>query len=187
MEAPFYPGALYLLSIFYSRREIATRISILFTGNILATASAGLIALGVFQMGGVAGLTGWRWLFILQGVITFVISIAAAFILPDDPLHTRWLTEEERQLAHRRIHGDTVGVRPPTSPWQGLREATSDSKLWIFITMQMMHLAASGFKNFMPTAVETLGFSRTITLVLLMPPYVIGGLSSIAWAANSGE
>ena len=66
-EAPYYPGALYILSIFYTRKEIATRISILYTGNILATAFAGLIAAGVFHgMDDLAGLTGWRWLFILH-------------------------------------------------------------------------------------------------------------------------
>ena len=38
VEAPFYPGALYLLSIFYTRKEIATRVAILYTANILSTA-----------------------------------------------------------------------------------------------------------------------------------------------------
>ena len=51
-EAPYYPGALYILATFYTRKELATRISILYTGNILATAFAGLIALGIFQMDG---------------------------------------------------------------------------------------------------------------------------------------
>ena len=68
VEAPYYPGALYILGIFYTRKEIATRISILYTGNILATAFAGLIAAGIFAgLGDVAGLHGWQWLFILQG------------------------------------------------------------------------------------------------------------------------
>src|SRR5437667_11550371 len=59
-EAPYYPGALYMLSIFYTRKEIATRISILYTGNILATAFAGLIAAGIYSgMSGTAGLKGW--------------------------------------------------------------------------------------------------------------------------------
>lgn len=49
-----------MLSLFYTRKEIATRISILYTGNILATAFAGLIAAGIFQMDGAAGLSGWR-------------------------------------------------------------------------------------------------------------------------------
>lgn len=89
IEAPFYPGALYMLATFYTRREIATRISILFTANICGTAFAGLIAIGVFQMDQIAGITGWRWLFFIQGGLTFVISVASAFILPDEPLQTR--------------------------------------------------------------------------------------------------
>ena len=71
VEAPYYPGALYILSIFYTRKEVATRISILYTGNILATAFAGLIAAGVFHgLSDVGGIAGWRWLFILQGYAT---------------------------------------------------------------------------------------------------------------------
>lgn len=74
VEAPYYPGALYILSIFYTRKEVATRISILYTGNILATAFAGLIAAGIFYgLGDVANIDGWRWLFILQGSV-FPIS-----------------------------------------------------------------------------------------------------------------
>lgn len=73
-EAPFYPGAVYMLSTFYNRKEIATRIAILYTGNVLATAFAGLIAAGVFYgMDDHLGLAGWQWLFILQGVVTFVM------------------------------------------------------------------------------------------------------------------
>lgn len=70
VEAPFYPGALYMISYFCVRKEIATRISRLYTGNVLATAFAGLIAVGIFKMSGVAGLAGWRWLFILEGIVT---------------------------------------------------------------------------------------------------------------------
>jgi hypothetical protein len=50
-----------------------------------------------------------------------------------------------------------------------------------------MHLAANGFKNFFPTAVETLGFNQTITLVLTCPPYLIAGIISIMWSASSGK
>lgn len=154
-EAPYYPGALYLLSIFYTRKEIATRISILYTGNILATAFAGLIAAGVFHgMDGAAGIAGWRWLFILQGAATFIVAIGAAFTLPDDPLHTRWLNPAERQLAHERIERDTVGKREKSSTLVGLKEAASDYRVWVFAFMQHMHLAANGFKNFFPTVVE---------------------------------
>jgi MFS family permease len=81
-EAPYYPGAVYLLSMFYTRKEVATRIAILYTGNILATAFAGLIAAGIFHgLGDVGGITGWRWLFILQGIVTFVIAVVGFFLL----------------------------------------------------------------------------------------------------------
>jgi MFS family permease len=68
VEAPYYPGAIYIISNFYTRTEVATRIAILYTGNILATAFAGLIAAGIFQLDGARGMAGWRWLFIIQGV-----------------------------------------------------------------------------------------------------------------------
>ncbi|GKT42951.1 putative transporter [Colletotrichum spaethianum] len=188
VEAPYYPGALYILSIFYTRKELATRISVLYSGNILATAFAGLIAAGVFHgLEGAHGLEGWRWLFILQGAVTFVIAMVACFTLPDEPLTTRWLTHAERQLAHARIERDTVGARLQSSTWAGLREAIVDPKVWVFIYMQHMHLATNGFKNFFPTIVETLNFNTTITLVLTCPPYLIAGVLSIAWAWSSGK
>ncbi|KAF2181165.1 MFS transporter [Zopfia rhizophila CBS 207.26] len=187
-EAPYYPGALYLLSTFYTRKEVATRISILYTGNILATAFAGLIAAGVFHgMDGTCGLVGWQWLFILQGTVTFLIALGAAFTLPDNLLTTRWLSSEERQLAHDRIVRDTVDKREGSSTFAGLKEAALDYRVWVFAFMQHMHLAANGFKNFFPTVVETLGFNTTITLVLTCPPYLIAGLISIFWSISSGR
>ncbi|TDZ38716.1 putative transporter [Colletotrichum trifolii] len=147
-EAPFYPGALYMLAMFYTRQEIATRISILFTANICGAAFAGLIAIGVFQMENAAGLAGWRWLFIIQGVITFIVSAASAFVLPDEPQPTRRLTAEERQLAHSRVANATVELQENTSTWRGLLEASRDPRLWVPIFIQHFHISASNFKAF---------------------------------------
>ena len=138
-------------------------------------------------MDGAAGVAGWRWLFIIQGIITFVVAAGAAFILPNEPLQTRWLNQEERELANGRIIADTVGAKVQGSAWDGLKEAAADPKIWLFVFMQHMHLAANGFKNFFPTAVKTLGFSQTITLVLTCPPYLIAGIISIAWSYSSGK
>ncbi|OMP81932.1 putative transporter, partial [Diplodia seriata] len=187
-EAPYYPGALYMLSIFYTRKEIATRISILYTGNILATAFAGLIAAGIFHgMDDLGGISGWRWLFILQGIVTFVIAVVGCFVLPDFPHNTKWLTPDERLLATARIERDTVGLKGKGSPWDGFMQAAKDPKVWLFAFMQHQHLAANGFKNFFPTVVETLGFNTTITLVLTCPPYVIAGAISILVSWSSGH
>lgn len=187
-EAPYYPGAVYLLSLFYNRKEVATRIAILYTGNILATAFAGLIAAGIFHgLDGVAGIAGWKWLFILQGAVTFVIAVAGFFLLPDTPQTTTWLTPEERDLAYNRMELDTVQNKGETSTVEGLKQAGRDPLVWIFCVMAHMHLAANGFKNFFPTVVETLGFGQTITLVLTCPPYLIAGAVTIAVSWSSGR
>jgi MFS family permease len=210
-EAPYYPGAVYLLSMFYTRKEVATRIAILYTGNILATAFAGLIAAGIFHgLGDVGGISGWRWLFILQGIVTFVIAIFGFFLLPDFPHNTWWLTQEERDLATNRMALDTVGNKGDTSVWAGFRQAAADPMVWTFAAMAHMvctgtttpkssplplihhsntyqHLAANGFKNFFPTVVQTLGFSKLMTLVLTCPPYLIAGAITIAVSWSSGK
>lgn len=187
VEAPYYPGALYLLSIFYTRKEIATRISILYSGNILASSFAGLIALGVFELDGVRGLSGWRWLFIIQGAVTFVVAVIACFTLPDDPLNTWWLKPHERQMAHDRVARDTVGHSTDVSIFAGLKEAIMDPKVWVFVYMQHLHIATNGFKNFLPSLVKTFGFNQKITLVIMTPPYLIAGIGSVLWAMSSGH
>ncbi|CAK1359985.1 putative transporter [Cercospora beticola] len=187
-EAPFYPGAVYIIGCFYTRKEIATRIAILYTGNIAATAFAGLIAAGVFYgMDDLAGITGWQWLFILQGVITAVVGVAAWWILPDYSRNTKWLTEEERLLAYNRIELDTTENQGEVSVWKGLSQACKDPMVWVFAIMAHMHLAANGFKNFFPTVVETLGYGQTITLVLVCPPYLIAGFSTLLVSWMSGR
>jgi MFS family permease len=140
VEAPYYPGAIYIISQFYTRTEVATRIAILYTGNILATAFAGLIAAGIFQLDGVNGLAGWRWLFIIQGAATGVVALLALPFLPDTPLTTRWLNAEERQLAHERLFRDRVDIEEKGSTFAGLKQAVKDPRVWLFCLAQNLHL-----------------------------------------------
>lgn len=64
VEAAFLPGALLILSKWYTRRELTTRNAILFCGNLISNAFSALIAAGVLSnMNGVLGHAGWRWLF----------------------------------------------------------------------------------------------------------------------------
>lgn len=66
--APVWPGTLYVLSSFYKRKELGTRISILYTSNMIGTAFQGLIAAPIFsELGGARGMGGWKWMFIIVG------------------------------------------------------------------------------------------------------------------------
>lgn len=69
-----------MVSQFYTRKEVAARMAIFYTGNMLASSFSGLIAAGVFAgLGGVHGISGWRWLFIIQ----FVLFSCSNFYLKD--------------------------------------------------------------------------------------------------------
>ncbi|KAH6723812.1 major facilitator superfamily domain-containing protein [Leptodontidium sp. MPI-SDFR-AT-0119] len=188
VEAPFYPGALYILSSFYTRKEIATRVSILYAGNIIAVAFAGLIAAATFStLDGSHGLSGWRWLFIIEGVVTFGVAFLTLFLLPDYPNNTRWLTVEERELAHGRILRDTVGREDSKGVRAGLMEALKDPKLYLFALMQNMHLNATSFNQFFPSVVKALGYTPVVTLVLTSPPTLFAGAFGVLIGWSSGR
>lgn len=140
-EAPFFPGVFYLLSCWYTRRELALRTAILYSGVILATAFSGLIAAGVFaQLGGAQGIASWRWLFIIEGALSFAFGLLALVVLPDFPGKrtgsARWLfNEEEHRVAGLRIERDRTAVEEGSkSVWYGLQLAVKDCRTWVFVS-----------------------------------------------------
>lgn len=73
---PFFPGALLFLSSFYTRKELAVRIAIMYSGNSLSNCFGGLLAAAIISgLQGKGGLAGWRWLFILEGAVTVVGTV----------------------------------------------------------------------------------------------------------------
>lgn len=139
-EAPFFPGVFYLLSCWYTKKELAFRTAVLYTGLVLATAFSGLIAAGIFAgMDGARGHAAWRWLFIIEGVASFGLGIAAAFILPDFPEtntgSSKWLLrDDERQVAIERMRRDRVApTEGDHSVWYSLKLAAADYRMWIFV------------------------------------------------------
>lgn len=132
----------FLLSSWYTRRELAFRTAILYSGLILATAFSGLIAAGVFaNLDGSQGIAGWLWLFIIEGSLSFFFGLLAVFVLPDFPERAsgaaKWLlAEEERHVAVLRLQRDRVSIADEShSVWYGLKLACSDYRTWIFVSI----------------------------------------------------
>ena len=69
-EAAFFPGAIFLLSIFYEKKQMALRTAILYSGSQVGNAFGGLFALAILQLEGAHGIEGWRWLFIVEGIMS---------------------------------------------------------------------------------------------------------------------
>jgi len=157
VEAPLFPGAVFLMSCWYTRREFALRVALLYSGLVLAQAFSGLIAAGVFAgLDGPRGLAGWQWLFILEGALSAFFAVTAFFILPNYPTSTtggamRYMTAEMRAVAHARILDDRVEASTKSTVWNGLWLALKDIKLYGFLCLNMFITSSYGFNNFFPT------------------------------------
>lgn len=82
---------------------------------------------------------------------------------------------------------DTVEKKADVSILKGLKEAAKDKYVWIFAFEHQIHTASSGFRIFLPTLLNTLGYSRTITLVITCPPYLLAAVVSIILGLTSGK
>ncbi|KAF2629850.1 MFS general substrate transporter [Macroventuria anomochaeta] len=188
VEAAFYPGALFLLSSWYTRSELGVRSAFLFSGSQLGSAFSGLIGAGIQSgLDGARGLESWRWLFIIEGSITVFIALLAVLVLPDWPSTTRWLTETERAVAEWRLVKDAGQVDEDDEDWSyGFKAAFHDWRLYVFAFIFLCIQVASATSNFFPSVVQTLGFNRVNTLLLTVPPYMLALFVSIAnnWSAD---
>ncbi|KAK6366323.1 hypothetical protein LTS17_010829 [Exophiala oligosperma] len=196
VEASFFPGSLYFLSRWYTRKEMQLRVTLLNAGNLAAQAFGGLIAAGILSnMQGDAGLAAWRWLFIIEGVLTIAIAGIAVFVLPDYPSTTRWLSTEEKRIAEGRLAIDAglsaqeTGGEELTSV-QGLLLAVKDIKVWLLGITYHATIMGLSFVFFFPTITQALGYNTTTTLLLTAPPWIFAILVSLpnAWHADrTGE
>lgn len=84
-EAGFFPGAIYLCTFWYMPRALASRISWFYCMSALSGAFSGLLAAAIAKMDGVGGYEGWRWIFLIEGIVVSVLSNAAStYLTPAD-------------------------------------------------------------------------------------------------------
>ncbi len=121
-EAGFFPGVIVYLShwfIYQDRAKALARfMAAIPIGFMIGGPIAGAI-LGVHWF----GITGWRWLFLLEGAPAIVLGITALFLLPDWPRDARWLMPGEREWITTRLDEERrakAGAEQITI-WQALR------------------------------------------------------------------
>ncbi|PVH97555.1 MFS general substrate transporter [Periconia macrospinosa] len=193
VEAAFLPGALLILSKWYTRRELTTRNAILFCGNLISNAFSSLVGAAVLgNMEGTLGHRAWRWLYWIEGAATMFIAILAMWILPDLPHNSTGFTEEERAVAVLRMTedvGEADADSETQSPFTGLIMAVKDSKIYVMMITFTAYVIGLSFNAFFPTLTATLGFPRIPTLLMSAPPWAFSCLVSLtnAWHADKTQ
>jgi MFS family permease len=152
IEAAFLPGALLILSKWYTRRELTTRNAILFCGNLISNAFSALVGAGVLSnMQGTLGHSAWRWLFWIEGAFTMFVALSAIFILPDLPHNSRGFSAEELEVAQLRMLED-VGEVDEDSAGQGmfagLIMALKDVKMYVMSLTFTAYVVGLSFNAF---------------------------------------
>ncbi|KAJ7471177.1 major facilitator superfamily domain-containing protein [Mycena galericulata] len=133
-ESGFYPGMHYILGSWYTPRELAKRSTIFWTAGSLGTMFSGFLQTAAYNnLDGVHGLAGWRWLMIVDAIVTIPIALFGFIFLPNLPWAAKpslLLTEEDIALARARMKA--IG-RKESEPWSKakLRRILTGWYLWI--------------------------------------------------------
>ncbi|KAH7347527.1 major facilitator superfamily domain-containing protein [Plectosphaerella cucumerina] len=175
VEAIFFPGALYFLSMFYNRKQFAFRTAILYSGSQLGNAFGGLFAIAILNLDGRNGLAGWRWLFLVEGIITTALAIPFAWVLPNSNKKIPTLTSLECEWVQWNLLLDQGQQDDSTevTALKGFLMAALDIKTWMLMGILYCTYIVGAVVNFFPSVVGGLGFPRNTTLALTAPPFVL--------------
>lgn len=109
--------------MWYRVPEAQKRYSFFFNAASFAGAFGGLLASAIGKMEGIRGYHAWRWVFILEGILTCILSVAAYFLVADFPEHAQWLNEDERAFIVGRLVADQGPSEMENKiTWQGVIE-----------------------------------------------------------------
>ncbi|RLL96448.1 hypothetical protein CFD26_103730 [Aspergillus turcosus] len=192
LEAGYFPGCVYLLSSWYVRYDVQKRFSVFYLIGCVASALAGILAFGLSQMHGIQGLGGWRWIFIMEGVITGVIGLLALLLLVDFPdrAHKSWrfLSEKECAFIIRRINRDRSDADNEPFTLTRFLSPALDLKIWGFAMIFLCTTTVTyAIAYFLPIILQQgMGYSVGASQCLVAPPFVFAGfvMFSSAWVGD---
>ncbi|KAL3462832.1 major facilitator superfamily domain-containing protein [Aspergillus heterothallicus] len=132
LQGGFIPDVILYLSYFFKSDELPLRLAIFWTANRLTDVVSPLIAYGVLHMRGTHGQEGWRWLFLIEGLITLLIGIWSIFQMAPSPTQTKawwrpkgWFSDHEEKIMVNRILRDD-----PSKGDMHNRQAITPKLLW---------------------------------------------------------
>lgn len=184
-EAGLFPGLNVYLTFFYTKHELALRVGYLFVSAAVAGALGGLLAYGIGHLDGVQGMSGWRWILIIEGIPSCILGVVTFFALPNDAQTAYFLNERERELMEAR-RGREYGNTASSQEFSRLdmMRAFKDWKVWAFSIAQFgVDTMLYGFSTFLPTIINDLGdWSIAEVQLLTVPCYFVGATAYMVTA-----
>ncbi|KAK0635969.1 major facilitator superfamily domain-containing protein [Bombardia bombarda] len=174
-EATILPALMFIMSTWYTRDEIPTRIGICLSGNSVGGLAAGLLGFAIGQIRD--SIAPWRWMFILLGLCTFLWAFVLLWLLPDSISSAKFLTVEERQHAGDRVVAAGTGRTEKTSwHWDQTWECLIDPKTWFILGLQILtQIPNGGTQNFAHLVITSFGFTDLQSTLINIPYSLICG------------
>lgn len=186
-ESGLFPGVVFYLSMWYKRTETHYRVALFFSAASLAGAFGGILAYGIAHMKGVGTLYGepmggWRWIFIIEGLITIVVAVGAYFFIYNYPATAEFLSDGERKFIVNRLKG-TDANNEEVFTWANVNAALKDYKCWFYgFGFHTMSLPLYTLSLFLPSIIKELGYTAAQAQLLTVPPYAIATILTVVVA-----
>ncbi|KAI1390334.1 MFS general substrate transporter [Hypoxylon trugodes] len=189
-EAALPAGATYMISMYYTRHETATRFAWFFNFALAGPLFSGLLAYAIQNLNGAGGYEGWRWIFIIEGLMTCFIAVFVIWLCPNFPQNAQswFLTPQERDRLIYLLEASR-GAEAEGS-------AVNNVPLWKILIDWRIHLlticffccdvTASSIASFAPTILTELGWVSTVAQLMTMPVWAAGIISTfvITWLTS---
>jgi MFS family permease len=178
-EAGFFPGCVYLISCWYKRYEVQTRLAFFYMSSVFAAGFSAILAYGLSKIH-TNSLAGWRFIFIVEGALTIAAAMVAWFFIVDFPQLAKFLNEDERARAVERLNKDRGDGEHDQITGAKVIKYLCDWKLWGFALIFFGTTAPCyALAYFAPVILLDMGFSVSIALLLVAPPYVLAVIVSL--------
>lgn len=139
-------------------------------------------------MAGIQGYNGWRWIFIIEGLLTSVIAIVSKFLIVDWPETAKFLNEDERALLLARLATDQGEASMNRLDKRAAKRAFGDWKVYVAVFMYMGPVT-TGYAGsfFIPTIITELGYKAQAAQVRSIPIFVVATVCSLIAAVASDK
>ena len=190
-EGGLFGGMILYVSMFYRRHQILLRIGLWYCAAPLSGAIGGLLAAGLSRIHR-GGYNSWPWIFIVEGVITVGFGLCSFFFLPHTPATAKFLTEEQRAGAIKRLQLDSRGSTSNAAvdyekfDWRWVKMAFFNiNTILLSFNFLFILVPIYSYSLFLPTIISGLGYKAITAQLFTVPPNVVAFLVVILCAYGS--